>query len=191
MPPALRIPVVAGISMPFYPARPTTGVALSTPDQAEAQLSSDRDAGYLCQPKANGDRVCLGVVNDGDVVVQSRHGGWYRQPVRNASAFAQLGAGTCLDGEVMPGGTFHPFECLALAGESVVSRRASERAALAKLICLDMGVAWLFEPISISTVRRLRRNLPSLEGYVRKQDGAYPFGRSAASETSAWHKSRW
>ncbi len=188
-----RIPVVPGLSMPFYPARPSPGYALSNPAQAVQQLKMDVDAGHLCQPKWNGDRACLGVVLYQEavrVMIQNRMGGWTTQAVHNAQDFAHLGPGSCLDGEVL-GGIFYPFECLALEGHSFLQWPAQQRAALAKTVCAELDLEWKFEPITPVVVRRLRKNLPTVEGYVCKFNSPYPIGRSLADETRSWRKMKW
>lgn len=195
--PMKRLRVVPGLAMPFFPARPMTGTALQNPDQAVQQYCRDMDQGYVCQPKINGDRACLGVVQweglgitDKIVVVQNRHGGWTSQCVKNAGKFFCLGVGTCLDGEILKG-NFHPFECLAISGVSLLQWPTIERVAMAQSVCDDLKVDWLFAPMGIAQIKLLRKNLPLVEGYVRKANTAYPIGSSSTSETQEWTKHRW
>lgn len=213
-PPAGRTVIVPGLAMPFFPARPMTGIVLSTPEQAMAQLSRDLDAGFVCQRKMNGDRSCLGIFNGENgpqILVQNRHGGWTKQSVKNAADFLFMGPGSCLDGEIMPGGLFHPFEVLAWGGVSLVNANTSERIRAARLASVEAGRPYLFdfpiEPSYVAIARRetakwkadplrtwvshLRANLPDCEGYVRKAETAYPIGRSAIAETTSWAKSKW
>jgi hypothetical protein len=184
-----RVNVAPGIAMPFYPARPITGVALRTPDQAQLQFERDMDLGRTCQPKMNGDRAALGVTPSA-IHIQNRHGGWISQNVRNRAVYQELQAGTVLDGEVIDG-HFYPFECIAVDGVSLVSAPTSERVRTAKALCSRIGVPWLFDTPSISFIRKLRTNLPRWEGYVAKAEQAYPMGRTASGESPLWQKVKW
>lgn len=192
--PAERLQVVPGLPFPFYPGRPMAGFALRTPEQAVAQLVADLDRGYFCQSKLNGDRAGLAVVSGAqgkELLVQNRHGGFLYQTVKNQQVFASLPAGTCLDGEVMPGGLFYPFECVALDGVSLLAAPTQVRVHAAQNLCQELGLAWLFASMTTVTVAKLRRNLPFCEGYVRKDNGPYPLGRSATAETPRWVKMKW
>lgn len=185
-----RIIVVPGLPFPFVPGRPALGLPLTSARQARAQLKADLDQGYICQSKLNGDRVCVAVTDD-ELLAQNRHMGWLSQPIRNYAAFASLKPGTCLDGELMPGGIFHPFECLAFEGTSLLQAPTTERVRVAKSVCQKIGVEWLFDTPLLAMVGRLRRNLPFCEGYVRKENGPYPIGHKVSAETDSWVKFKW
>lgn len=180
--------------MPFYPARPKTGFVFASARTATAQYVKDRNAGFICQPKFNGYRACLAVVGtatDKRVIVQNRRGAWLSHPVKNSALFRQLDVGTCLDGEVMPGGNFYPFECLTISGESLIASPTTIRIAAARLVCLELELDWIFSEMSVSAVGRLRANLPLIEGYVRKAQRGYQIGHSSTAETADWFKMKW
>ncbi len=189
-----RVVIVPGIAMPFFPARPVKGIPLTTAAQAVERFCADMDSGDILQSKLNGDRAGLGIVADADgsliVRVQNRHGGWLTQKVRNLAAFLALGAGTCLDGEVIDG-DFYPFEVLAWGGASLVGLPTYDRARAAQLACSYTGVPFLFSTPRLDFVRRMRANLPRWEGWVRKANLPYPIGHSAIAETTRWSKLKW
>ncbi len=191
---AERHVVVPGLAMPFYPARPKVGTVLVDTTQALAQFCRDMDTGhYVLDPKLNGDRAGLGVIDIAGsvaIVVQNRHGGWLTQRVRNASLFLAMGAGSCVDGEVIDG-HFYPFEVLAWGGASLVAAPAAARKQAAVVLCRDLDVPFLFSTPTTAFIRRLRGNLPRWEGYVKKLNSPYPVGHSATAETDRWYKCKW
>lgn len=183
-----RIAIAPGIAMPFVPPRPHPGPLLLSPTRAVAQLAEDVAEGWIVQGKLNGDRACVGVAAaGGQVIAQNRHLGWFRHRINNLGAFSIFGPGLCLDGEV-EAGIFYPFECVALNGRSYVQAKTSERVALAKDLCAQAGVPYIFDAPTPAAIRRLRKNLPRWEGYVAKRDAYYPIGGTVTQETSLWRK---
>lgn len=193
MPPSQRIRIVPGLAMPFFPARPSMGVP-ATKKLGLCCFIADMDRGYVVQPKLNGDRACLGIVErDGGnfILVQNRHGSWLTQKIKNVGSFVNLGAGTCLDGEVVDG-QFYPFEVLAWGGESFMGDTGIVREKLARIVCREAGVPYLFKPPTPKYVRRGFANLPRFEGWVSKDPKAsYDLMSSATQESSSWVKYRW
>ena len=187
----MHIDVCTGLSLPFFPMRPTMGRALSRGasikelwrDAVEREL-------WVMQPKLNGDRACLACV-DGKVYVQNRHGSRYGFKVRNAQDFLKLPNRTCFDGEVFKR-NFYPFECLASNSHSFLLAEAHERVAMAKGMVQHLGHPWLFDPPSRAWLLRRSANLPDFEGVVLKQwRSRYLILGSERQFNADWLKRRW
>jgi len=187
----MKIDVCTGLSLPFFPMRPTKGRVLSRPasikelweDAVERQL-------WVMQPKLNGDRVGLACV-DGKVYAQNRHGGRYAFKIANALDFLRLPNRTCFDGEVWKG-NFYPFECLACNNHSFLMAEVHERVVLAKAMVASLGHPWLFDPPSLVWLLRRAANLPSFEGVVLKRRGSRYLKLGTATQFSGdWLKRRW
>lgn len=132
--PPSKVVVCSGLSLPFFPMRPVEGRALRTVKDAIEVNQAMLDHEYVVQPKLNGDRACLAVV-EGHVWIQNRHGGWYGFQVNNASAFLKpKWDGTAFDGEIYEG-NFYPFELLALDGKSFLMASAAEREIMGQKMC--------------------------------------------------------
>lgn len=186
-----KIEVVRGLVMPFFPMRPTMGRSLKTPklvDDLYAEVQEPYD--WVCQPKLAGKRACLAVL-DKRVYVQSRHGTWLRQPVRNVADFLKLPNRTCLDGEVYEG-VFYPFECLAVGGHLFTYCTANEREVMAFQLMRLIKQPWIFNTPSKNWLMARRTNLPKFEGVVLKRsDSPYTLLASPSQVSPTWFKRTW
>lgn len=186
-----KIEIVRGLMMPFYPMRPLQGRSLRTPklvNELYAEVQEPDE--WVCQPKLNGDRVCLGVV-DKRVYTQNRHGAWYRFSVKNAPAFLKLPNRTCLDGEVFEG-NFYPFECLAVGGHLFTFCTANEREVMAYQLMRLIGQPWIFNAPSKGWLLKRRDNLPKFEGVVLKRSSSpYVLLASPSQSSPDWVKRTW
>ena len=182
--------IAEGVTFPFYPMRPRLGESIT---QANVRLALRRAKadGYLVQPKLNGDRVLVAVLEDHRVLAVTRHNSPYSFKVMNLELFAGLPAMTVLDGEVYRR-QFYPFEAVAVAGESLVDSGPEERAPRARELCHRLGVAWQFDAPTARFMENRRGNLPVWEGVVLKKLGSryLPLG-SEAQESATWVKRRW
>jgi len=144
-----RLNIAPGLALPFWPMRPRIGVKLTSDNVRAVIEEMSRD--YVLQPKMNGDRVTIATVNG---VVHAFHRKLGRYTFKfNRAAWSMLPNCTCLDGEVKDG-EFHPFELLALAGESWLSKPVETRIEGARMLCkerlrpyaffsvLDDGTSW-------------------------------------------------
>jgi hypothetical protein len=186
-----NVEIVPGLTMPFYPMRPRLGLCLRTPRLVQEFYAEIRDPDqWICQPKLNGHRACLAVV-DKRVYVQNRHGGWYSRSVHNIPVFLKLPNRTCLDGEVYKG-DFHPFECLAVGGNPFMHCTANEREVMACQLLRLIEQPWMFERPSRAWLMRGRDNLPDFEGVVLKRvNSPYRLLGSDAQTSADWFKRRW
>lgn len=188
--------IMSGISVPFYPMRPKHGTSLMS-DAGVARTLADVKAGDVVQPKLNGDRACVAVDGNGDVVVQNRHGGEYKFGVSNLAALKTLPPKTVIDGEVH-GREFLPFEVVAYAGESLTALPVEARVAACAEVCKQHGLKWKFAPLTIESfmvlVKRGRVDKEfrkEWEGVVIKQSGSkYRFLGSEGQESDQWFKRR-
>lgn len=187
-----RIPLACGLSLPFYPMRPTHGVQCT-----ETQLRADLARGDVLQPKLNGDRVELGVISEhgvNKVIVANRHMSLYKFKVQNAWKFQPLPVGTCLDGEVWKG-NFYPFEALAIGSKLLINEPVERRIAEAKIVCSAIAVEWLFEQPTVGWVTAQLRagmaKLKVLEGYVRKRKGSLYSIVGVERDHPDWTKIKW
>jgi hypothetical protein len=176
-----RLP--SGIGIPFYPMRPTPGLRA-----ADDVLAHDLANGWIAQGKLDGDRVMLGVSETG-LIWANRHLALYSFNIKNAAKFARLPVGTCLDGECWKG-NFYPFEALAIGTRSLLRTPVEDRIAAAKQVCLNLGVDWLFEPISEGWVGK-NRGVPQLEGYVKKRRGSFYEILGVQRESEFCTKCKW
>lgn len=184
-----EIEVMKGIIVPFFPMRPATGPSLGKKVAMEI-LEKQEEHKYIYQPKLNGDRAILAVV-DRRVVLCNRHFGWYSFQVKNAPAFLTLADGTLFDGEVW-NGNFYPFDCLALEGRSHRANTAEERSIMAMQMCRLLKVEWMYPKPTKKWLLNLRKNLPKYEGVVRKRADQGYFLLHNSTETSlGWLKYRW
>jgi len=184
-----EITVAKGWIIPFFPMRPNSGPNL-TKKLALEILEKQEEHKYIYQPKLNGDRAVLAVVNR-EVVVCNRHYGWYHFQVKNAAAFLKLKDGTIFDGEVWQG-NFYPFDCLALEGRSYKANTAEEREVMAYQMCRLLKIEWMFFKPTKKWLLELKHNLPKYEGVVRKRaDQGYFLLHNATEASTGWLKHRW
>lgn len=186
-----KIVIARGIAMPFYPMRPAQGRVLrnqGTVDSFYHQVL--RTHHWVVQPKLEGDRACVGVL-DGKVYIQNRHGGWYKHKVTNLEDFKKLPNRTVLDGEVFKG-NFYPFECLAMAGKSYLLATATEREILGFQMSKYLGHEWKFEKPSKAWVAKLHDQLPVYGGVVLKRAASPYIMLGSSSQASLdWLKRCW
>lgn len=177
--------------MPFFPMRPIKGRTLQRTDNIK-QLWKEavQEKRWVMQPKLNGDRASLAVV-EGKVYVQNRHGGMYRYKVANGPDFLKLPDRTCFDGEVFKR-NFYPFELLCCNDVSFLMAEAQERVRLAKDMVGFMRHPWLFDPPSLDWLLRRVKNLPVYEGVVLKATtGRYLLLGSDTQFSKDWFKRLW
>lgn len=186
-----KIEVVRGLVMPFYPMRPVKGRSLRTSrliDEVYAQIQEPDD--WVIQPKLNGQRACVAVV-DKRVYIQSRHGAWLSRSVKNAPAFLKLPNRTCLDGEVYEG-NFYPFECLAVSGNLFTFCTANEREVMAYQLMRLIKEPWMFNAPSRRWLADRSANMPKFEGIVMKRsDSSYTVLASPSQVSPTWFKRTW
>jgi hypothetical protein len=182
-----EIQIMKGWTLPFFPMRPANGPRLTKPLVVEI-LKKMEDGRYIYQPKLNGDRALLGIV-DKRVVVCNRHYGWYQFQVANAGAFqAKCGSGTLFDGEVYKS-NFYPFECLALEGRSFKANTVDEREIIAMQMCRLAGVQWMYKKPTRAWMLKGSSLLPQFEGVVRKRsDFPYTFLPNSSGTSVGWLK---
>ena len=184
------VEVAKGWTVPFFPMRPATGRTLSKAVALEI-LEKQENHEYFYQPKLNGDRALLAVV-DRQVIVCNRHFGWYHFQIQNAALFLKLGNGTLFDGEVAKHGHFYPFECLALEGHSYKASCADLRAMMAYQMCRFLKIEWVYPKPTKKWLLALSENAPLYDGVVRKRaDSPYVLQTSATAVSSFWLKHRW
>jgi len=124
---------------------------------------------WVLQPIMAGTRAILGTQN-GRVYLFDENG----QPLEDipgAQAFSKIGDGACLDG-VIADGTFHPFECLACQGRSLIHSTVDERAVMAYTVARFAHQRWMFDQPSIKFMEKLRANEPRWKGVILKRDRA-------------------
>ena len=186
-----KIEVVRGLMMPFYPMRPAKGRSLRTSklvDELYSEIKEPDD--WICQPKLNGHRAALALV-DKRIYVQNRHGGWYGHQVKNAAAFLKLPNRTCFDGEVYEG-NFYPFECLAAHGHLFTICTANEREVFAYQLMRLIHQPWIFGKPSRAWLSNRRDNMPKFEGVVlKKVNSSYVLLASPAQVSTDWIKRTW
>ena len=202
----MSINIAAGLSLPFFPMRPKMGVRLTSVEQALKEISALHHL-YVFQPKMNGDRVLL-------ATCAWKNGGTHVKPTPVIEAYQRYGKPytfsfdktpwmalpdlTCLDGEVKDG-KFHPFELLALAGESWLRKPVEERIEGAKEVCLQCGVPYKFDIPSMEkfitrhlTPSKLPRNTsPYWEGLVAKKKGSKYNILGSIQDDPLWTKLKW
>lgn len=185
---AQRTPVIAGLSFPYFPPRPTHGRPLNKVSvKGFVEMYSKR---YHIGPKLNGDRAML-LVQDGKVSVANRHGGLYSFSVRNASVYGSLCGSWLLDGEVIEK-AFHPFEVVVSNDTSLRRECPSVRARLAEEVTAKLGQPYLFRFQGQAWLDRLKANAPTWEGVVLKRLGSpYLPLSSATQNTETWMKAKW
>ena len=184
------VAVIHGITMPFFPMRPKTGSPISTVRQVKHIREMMETGDWIVQPKAGGDRACLAVVEK-KIYVQTRHGTWRKRPIKNGEAFLKLRDRTCFDGEILDD-EFHPFECLAINGRSLLLSPASEREAVAYQCARLMKQRWLFAKPNQAFLKARRGNLPNWEGVVMKgYMSSYVMLASATQSSGTWLKCKW
>ena len=210
----MSINIAAGLSLPFFPMRPKMGVRLTSVEQALKEISALHHL-YVFQPKMNGDRVLL-------ATCAWKNGGTHVKPTPVIEAYQRYGKPytfsfdktpwralpdlTCLDGEVKDG-EFHPFELLALAGESWLRKSVEERIAGAKDMCTKCGVTYKFDfkaftdselsPLEEFITRHLtpsklpRNTSPYWEGLVAKKKGSKYNILGSIQDDPLWTKLKW
>lgn len=164
---------------------------MRTDKDAQEVRQAMLDHEYVVQPKLNGDRACLAVV-ERRVWVQNRHGGWYGFQVSNANAFLRkMKDGTAFDGEVYQG-NFYPFELLALDGKSFLMASAAEREIMGQKMCELVGEPWLFRQPDLKWLKELSAHLPKFEGVVMKErNSPYIKAGNDSQENFHWFKRKW
>ena len=183
------VEIMKGWSLPFFPMRPAGGPSLNKKVALEI-LEKMEEHEYLYQPKLNGDRVLLGVM-DRRVIACNRHFGWYRFQVQNASTFLKMGDGTLFDGEVWEC-NFYPFDCLAREGRSFKANTCEQREIEAYQMCRFLGIEWMFAKPTKKWLMNLGKNAPKFEGVVRKRaDQGYYMLPNASDTSLGWLKYRW
>jgi ATP-dependent DNA ligase len=186
-----KIVIVPGIAMPFFPMRPAIGRVLRNKgnvQEFDRQVLQTDD--WVVQPKLEGDRASIGVV-DGKVYIQNRHGGWLKHKVENLELFSKLPDRTVLDGEVYKK-NFYPFDCLAVDGRSKVTSTVMEREVLAFQMCKYVGVPWKFERPSEAWISKLREHTPVYGGVVLKRSmSPYIILGSDSTFSLDWLKRCW
>jgi hypothetical protein len=186
-----KIVIAHGIAMPFLPIRPFPGPVLRNQGNVESFYWKElRRQDWVIQPKLEGDRACVGVLNK-NVYIQNRHGDWYKKRVNNLEDFRRLPSGTVLDGEVFKG-NFYPFDCLALAGKSYLLNTAGEREVLAFQVSKILKHDWMFERPNKRWVSALRGNMPIHGGVVLKRMGSpYIIPGDPSKLSLDWMKQCW
>jgi hypothetical protein len=186
-----KIVIARGIAMPFFPMRPAHGSVLRNQGSVSTFIKNELSKhDWVIQPKLEGDRACVGVLNK-NVYIQNRHGGWYTKRVKNLEDFKKLPSGTVLDGEVFKG-NFYPFDCLALDGKTKMLCTASEREVLAFHVSKLLNHDWMFERPSERWVAALRGNMPVYGGVVLKRMGSvYVIAGSPGGFNLDWMKQVW
>lgn len=188
------IPVVPGISFPFYPPRPITG-SMITRSTVVGFVKSNVE-NWLIQPKLNGDRVLV-LIKDSEVYFANRHGSFYKFAVANKAQLLTLPNLTVLDGEVKDK-MFDPFEAVVEAGQSLARACPSLRAERAKFIAQTQLLRpYLFDPVTQAWMESTMASnstarVPCWEGTVRKRLGS-PYTPLASSTQTAgvWIKNKW
>lgn len=190
-----RISIVPGLSMPFFPMRPSHGPSLTKESDVHEILASI-DCGNVVQSKLNGDRLCLAVVN-GKVYIQNRHGGWAKGTCNNKEKFLEItekyffGGPCCLDGELF-GKEFHPFEVLVIDGKSLMRDGPETRVSAAKEVCRHLGMPFFFNTPTAKWMMNFDKNCPHWEGVVIKKRGTpYVVMSSASGSSSGISKRKW
>lgn len=186
-----KIVIARGIAMPFLPIRPFPGPVLRNQGNVEDFYRQElRRHDWVIQPKLEGDRACVGVLNK-NVYIQNRHGAWYKKRVNNLEDFRRLPSSTVLDGEVFKG-NFYPFDCLALAGKSYLLCTAAEREVLAFQVSKILKHDWKFERPNKRWVAALRGNMPLYGGVVLKRMGSpYIIPGDPSKLSLDWMKQTW
>lgn len=186
----VNVDICTGLTLPFYPMRPTRGRALQRPGNIKELCEAVESKLWVMQPKLNGDRAGLAVV-DGKVYVQNRHGGCYRFRVSNAKDFLALPNRTCFDGEVFKG-NFYPFELLACNAVNFLRAEAHERVRLAKDLVQFLRHPWMFDTPTQAWLMRRGANLPNYEGVVlKKTKSVYIQLGSPTQSNLEWFKRLW
>lgn len=187
----MRVEICSGLEFPFYPMRPTKGRTLQRPAGIK-QLYTEAvgDSQWVMQPKLNGDRVILAVV-DKRVFARNRFGQAYRLKIGNARDFLKLPDHTCFDGEVFKG-NFYPFEVIACDGKSLLKTVVHERVEWARDMMRIISQPWLFGTPSLGWLMRRTSNAPNYDGVVLKRAGSFyiPLG-SPTQSTLHWFKRSW
>jgi ATP-dependent DNA ligase len=177
--------------MPFFPMRPVKGRTLRSPQQIKQFYDEIRDPGvWIAQPKLNGDRACLAVV-DHKVYVQNRHGSWMTRTIKNARAFLKVPDRTAFDGEIFEG-NFCAFEVLAVAGRSFLPASAAEREVMAFQLTALIKQPWMFPKPTERWLMNRTANLPRYEGVViKKVNSPYILLGSETQVSLTWFKRKW
>ena len=198
----MSINIAAGLSLPFFHMRPKMGVRLTSVEQALKEISALHHL-YVFQPKMNGDRVLLAtspaptIVKGSIISAYQRYGGNYTFKFHE-TPWRALPDLTCLDGEVKDG-EFHPFELLALAGESWLRKPVEERIEGAKEVCLQCGVPYKFDIPSmekfitthLKPIFTPRNTSPYWEGLVAKKKGSKYNILGSIQDDPLWTKLKW
>jgi hypothetical protein len=186
-----KIDIVHGLTMPFFPMRPTKGRSLRAPRLIE-ELANEikKSTAWVAQPKMTGDRACLAVV-DRKIYIQNDRGGWYSRQVNRTHDFLRLPNRTLFDGIVYDN-EFHPFDLLALDGKSFVFRSASEREVMAFQMVRFIEHSWQFSKPTEAWMKQRTAHLPKYEGVVLKDANSHYLPATSAKQVSRlWFQRDW
>jgi len=136
-----RTQIVPGLSVPFFPMRPRTGLSLTSAERIESVVQRIK-AGDTVQKKLNGDRAIL-VAQAGHVTLFNRHCTNYSHTVMNSGDFATKFGLAVLDGEVWRS-KFYPFDVLVWEGHPLLEKAASVREEAAIMITERVGLRWIY-----------------------------------------------
>ena len=184
-----RIKFADILSYPFYPMRPLTGPLLKSENVFD-RVMERINSGSLAQRKLNGDRAIV-AVKDAKVYIFNRHMSPYKHAVSNISSFLRYST-VVLDGEVWQS-KFYPFEGLIFNGLEMCDYGPKDRESLAKHVCKDVGLPWMFEATEewIKSEMLKPHTLKSqYEGVVLK-DGPYRTLGAETQTSTKWSKWKW
>lgn len=178
-----------GYPLTGYPMRPAPGPTLTSSNVLRLVRQIEA-AGWLVQPKVNGDRVLLAKL-DGVVTAWNRIGSRYSFTVNAVADWTGLPDDSLLDGEGWQG-RFYPFEALRIEGQDLTGSCVSIRAARARELCQTTGNKFLFDRPADAWLKLCGENLPTWEGIVAKKLGEiYRPVRKAHFTSATTIKAKW
>lgn len=181
-------------TLPFFPMRAGSGPRL-TPRRARTLAQHFDDPRYVWQPLLTGDRALLAVTGhkaEGGKLVLGYNGHYapYKPEIVNAPDFLKFDSGTLFDG-VVRGGTFYPFECLALDGRSFKANTTEERVLMAFQMSRLLHLTWHFAKPTENWMSGKGR-LGAFSGIIRKQANLPYFEQtSSIAHTQGWTRYLW
>lgn len=183
----VKINVIPGVSLPFFPMRPVTGPKLENASDVSEVLNNQA---FYWQPKLGGDRVILAKIGD-SLYFCNRHGSWYSFKIENERLWKKLPDRTVLDGEVYKK-KFYPFECVVAGGVDMTRKCVTLRAAAAKYYCEICEEEFLFSPPSEEYLQTGVINKPSdWEGVVGKRRNSPYTILGVKKDSPNWVKRKW
>lgn len=159
--------VARGVCFPFRPLKPMYG-RMMVRRAIAGIIDMLKDRRWIAQPALAGERAIL-AVHKGAVLVFDAELNDITRSVHNAPAFRKLGNGHCFDGVVQEGG-FHPFECVAFQGRSLITSTTDERQVMAYSLVKFLAQPWLFSEPTETFMQKLGKNGPKWGGVVLKRD---------------------